>query len=36
VVLDDLARPVVLAGPPEADLRASYDALAPVDAGDPR
>jgi 3-dehydroquinate synthase len=28
VVLDDIARPRVLAGPPEADLRAAYDAIA--------
>jgi 3-dehydroquinate synthase len=28
VVLDDLARPVVLAGPSEANLRAAYDAMA--------
>jgi 3-dehydroquinate synthase len=30
VVLEDLARPVVLAGPSEADLRSAYDALAPI------
>jgi 3-dehydroquinate synthase len=28
VVLDDVARPRVLAGPAESDLRAAYDALA--------
>ena len=27
VVLDDLARPAVLAGPSEDDLRAAYDAI---------
>ncbi|WP_345893976.1 hypothetical protein [Nocardioides sp. TF02-7] len=34
VVLEDLARPVVLAGPSEDDLRAAYAALAP--SGAPR
>jgi 3-dehydroquinate synthase len=27
VVLDDLAKPVVLSGPSEADLRAAYDVM---------
>jgi 3-dehydroquinate synthase len=36
VVLEDLARPAVLAGPDELDLRAAYDALAPVAAGGAR
>lgn len=30
VVLEDLARPVVLAGPSEDDLRAAYEAIAPA------